>query len=119
MKREMKREVSDLAQADALRLELFGGARITRNGTPLAGFVSSKVQALLCYLAVTGRAHSRAELAGLLWGEMDDAGAAANLRKALSNLHRLIPAHMTISRHEVAFNRQAAYWLDVEAFSAP
>jgi len=46
-----------------LRLALLGGLQITRGETPLMGFVSSKAQALLCYLAVTGRPHSRAELA--------------------------------------------------------
>ena len=36
-------------------------------------------QALLFYLAVTGRTHARAALAPLLWGDVSDAAARANL----------------------------------------
>ena len=101
-----------------LRLALLGGLQITRGETPLMGFVSSKAQALLCYLAVTGRPHSRAELAGLLWGEMSEAGAAANFRKALSNLKQLAPHHLVITRQTIAFNRESPYWLDVAVFQS-
>ncbi len=69
-----------------LELILLGGLQIRQNGAPVAGFMSSKVPALLAYLAVTGRPHQREALAGLLWGEMPDAAAANNLRQALSNL---------------------------------
>src|SRR3990170_2143724 len=96
-----------------LRLALLGGLQITRGETPLMGFVSSKAQALLCSPAATGRPHSRAELAGLLWGEMSEAGAAANFRKALSNLKQLAPHHLVITRQTIAFNRESPYWLDV------
>ena len=36
---------------EALQLRLLGGLSITRGGVPVRGFLSSKVQALLCYLA--------------------------------------------------------------------
>ena len=51
---------------------------------PVTGFIYNKALALLAYLAVTGRPHSRDALAGLLWGEMPDAAAKANLRKILA-----------------------------------
>jgi len=77
-----------------------------------------KAQALLFYLAATGRPHSRDTLAGLLWGDMPEAQAAKNLRNALSNLKALAGAHLNIARDEVSFNRESEYWLDVEIFLA-
>jgi len=99
-----------------LHLTLLGGVHITRDGGAVSGFVSSKTQALLCYLAVTGRPHQRPALADLLWGEMPEADAGANLRQALSNLRRVAGEYVLITRHEVAFDRMQPYCLDVEMF---
>ncbi|MGD8517584.1 MAG: BTAD domain-containing putative transcriptional regulator, partial [Anaerolineae bacterium] len=104
--------------ADELQLALLGPLEIRRAGTPVTGFASIKVQALLCYLAVTGQPHLRPSLAGLLWGEMPEANAQNNLRKALSNLRRLVGPHLAITRQTVALNRDSSYWLDVEAFES-
>jgi DNA-binding SARP family transcriptional activator len=71
---------------DGLTLRLLGQPQVLRHGQPLTGFISVKAQALLFYLAATGRPHSRSALAGLLWGGMPEAQAAKNLRNALSNL---------------------------------
>ena len=78
--------------------------------------MSSKVPALLAYLAVTGRPHQRDALAGLLWGEMPDDAAANNLRQALTNLRKLAEPHLLITRETVAFNPDAPHFLDVEGF---
>jgi DNA-binding SARP family transcriptional activator len=101
-----------------LRLLLLGGLHIIRCGTPVPGFVSRKVPALLCYLAVTGRPHLRAELAGLLWGELPDAAANANLRQALCNLRHLLAPYLLIAPQTVEFNRDSPYWLDVEVLQS-
>ena len=90
-----------------LQLALLGTVEVRRNGVPIPGFTSGKAQALLCYLAVTGRPHTRPALAGLLWGEMPDDNARTNLRKALSNLRRLVGPHLSIERQAVAFNRDS------------
>jgi len=99
-----------------LRLDLFGGVAITRDAAPLPGALSAKAQALLCYLAITGRPQSRGALAALLWGELPDDDARANLRQALTNLRRLAGDHLTIRREAVAFDRAAPYRLDAERF---
>ncbi len=99
-----------------LRLDLLGGMRITLGGAPVRGFLSAKVQALLCYLAVTGRAHARESLMALLWGELPEERAAHGLRQALSNLQKLAGPHLTITRPTVAFNPAAPYALDTEEF---
>ena len=51
-----------------LELALLGNLEIRQGGVPVTDFESSKAQALLCYLAVTGHPHTRPALAGLLWG---------------------------------------------------
>ena len=99
-----------------LALRLLGNIEITLDGEPVTGFVSAKAQALLCYLAVTGRPHPRPSLAGLLWGEKSEEAALGNLRKAISNLRRLVGGHLLVTRQTVSFDRTAPYWLDVEEF---
>jgi predicted ATPase/DNA-binding SARP family transcriptional activator len=104
--------------AQGLCMSLLGDVHIARDDVPVTGFVSGKALALLCYLAVAGRAHFRPALAGLLWGDMPEADALMNLRQALTNLRRLVGPHLNITRQQVAFNHDSPYWLDVERFEA-
>lgn len=99
-----------------LQFSVLGKLQINLDGQPVTGFVSSKVQALLCYLAITGMPQDRGTLATLLWGDMPDTEARTNLRLALSNLRKLVGAYLDISRETVLFNRNSPYWLDVERF---
>jgi len=103
---------------EGLRLVLLGKPQILRDGVPVTGFVYNKALALLAYLAVTKRPHSRESLAGLLWGEMPDAAAKANLRKILSVLREIAAPNIGIGRQEVSFNRDSNYWLDTEIFES-
>ena len=48
-----------------LSLSYLGAPQITRAISPITNFISNKVPALLAYLAVTRRAHSRDKLAAL------------------------------------------------------
>jgi DNA-binding SARP family transcriptional activator/predicted ATPase len=99
-----------------LQLALLGAPQLSRDGVPVVGLAYRKSLALLTYLAITGRAHSREALAGLLWGQATEANARASLRKILAELRRHLPAHLTITRQTVAFNDAAPHWLDVAAF---
>jgi predicted ATPase/DNA-binding SARP family transcriptional activator len=101
-----------------LELSLLGTVAISLNGERVSGQVPAKSQALLCYLAVTGRRHSREKLAGLLWGDTPEARAKASLRKSLSSLRKLSAGALIITRQTVAFNHECDYWLDVEAFES-
>ena len=103
---------------EELRLDLLGAPRVTRNDRPVAGFISSKVQALLYYLAVTRRPHARLFVATLFWGEMPETDARASLRVALFNLRHLVPDHLIITRETVAFNTAAPHWIDVQHLRA-
>lgn len=104
--------------AEELRLALLGLPSVVHDGLAVSGFISSKAQALLYYLAVTGRPHSREALAALFWGDMPDSNARANLRVTLCNLRQLFPDHLLAGRDTLAFNRATPYWLDVEVFQA-
>ncbi len=99
-----------------LEIHLFGSPEIRRGGTPISGFVSTKAPALLAYLAVTGRPHSRDALAALLWGEMADADARNNLRQTLSNLRKLLEPYLLITRDAVQFDTAVPHTLDVAQF---
>ena len=86
---------------EELRLSLLGQVAIRKNGVPVTGFKSRKTLALLCYLAVTRQSHFRCTLAALLWGELPEANAHMNLRKALESLRHLVGPHLTVTRQTV------------------
>jgi DNA-binding SARP family transcriptional activator/predicted ATPase len=103
---------------DKLQINLLGKPEVLLNGQPLAGFETAKSQAVLYYLAVSGRLHSREALASLLWGEMPEALAKRNLTKALTNLRRLLGPFLLIERQEVGFHPEKPIELDVTFFEA-
>ena len=106
-----------MVDCPVLQVSVLGALAITRDKRPVTGFASAKVQALLCYLALTARPHSRDTLIGLLWSEISDADARTSLRQALTNLRRLVGDHLSIDRETVAFDRSSSYSLDAEQFS--
>jgi WD40 repeat protein/DNA-binding SARP family transcriptional activator len=89
---------------------------VTCGGKPVAGFRYHKSLALLYYLAVTARSHSRYALAGLLWGDMPESNALAGLSRSLSELRKNVGAHLDITPQSIAFNRESPYWMDLEVF---
>ena len=98
-----------------LHIKLFASPQISYQGQPLNGFVSSKVRALLIYLAVTARPYSRDHLADLLWGDAPDT-ARANLKKALSNLRQLLSKELVENGNELVALDPAQVWVDVCEF---
>lgn len=101
-----------------LTLSLLGPLEVALDDIPVTELASAKAQALLCYLAMNGRAHARQALAGLLWGDLPEADARRNLRGVLMKLRDLLDPYLLINFQTVAFNRQSAYRLDVEQFQA-
>lgn len=97
-----------------LRLALLGKPQFEYNGQPMGGLTLVKGQALLAYLAVTRQPHSRSALAGLLWSEMPETDARANLRVTLSQLRKAVNDYLIVTRRVIEFNRNSSYWLDVE-----
>jgi predicted ATPase/DNA-binding SARP family transcriptional activator len=100
-----------------LRIAVLGKPRITRDDRSPVDPGSAKATALLLYLAVTGERHSRSALAGLLWGDLPEEGARANLRLALTKLRRVAADQLQVSRGYVAAD-PSSYWLDRREFEA-
>ena len=98
-----------------LRLELLGTSRICLGGRPLK-FVRRRAEALLVYLAVSGRPHTRDSLAMLLAGETDDQRARKHLRNALAEVMASLGGFLTVTTRTIAFNRDRPHWIDVNAF---
>lgn len=101
-----------------LKMSLMGQLQLSLDERPLTELVSGKGQALLCYLAVDGRSHTRQTLAGLLWGELPEEDARRNLRGVLMKLRELFHPHLHITHQTIAFNHQSLHWLDVTTFRA-
>ncbi|WP_420642334.1 BTAD domain-containing putative transcriptional regulator [Candidatus Leptofilum sp.] len=99
-----------------LKLALLGPLQISIDDEPLIGLDSGKARALLCYLAVSGRSHSRHALANLLWGELPDSDARRNLRGELLKLRRHLEPYLQISHQTVALNPGATVWMDTAVF---
>ena len=99
-----------------LRLALLGPPVVLRDGIPVT-FDTRKAIALLALLAVTGREHSREQLADLLWPEADSAKGRASLRRTLSVTAAAMGAGLTISRAAVTLEF-AAVQVDVREFEA-
>ena len=99
-----------------LGLFLLGAPHINLDAHPQTALTSVKAQAVLFYLAVTGQSHTRASLAPMLWGDVTDAVARANLRKALQQLREPLAPWLKISRDNVALMPDNRYWVDVVEF---
>lgn len=99
-----------------LQLFALGKPRLLLDDRPLADLVSVKAQALLFYLAVTGKTYSRSALAGLLWGDLSEESARANLRLALSKLRKVLPDHLVVSWQSISFDFQRNHDLDLKNF---
>ncbi len=95
---------------ERLHIISLGKPQILMGSVPLE--LSNKAQALLYYLAITGRTHQRQTLVNLLWSQKKD--GKNNLRVALTHLRKQVGEHLAIDRHSVSFNRANPYWLDVE-----
>lgn len=97
-----------------LRILLFGFPSVSLDDAPVTDFISQKSLALLCYLLLEPRIHARETLAGLFWGEMPQERALSNLRQALHNLQKLLPAYITVTRQTVCFNTRLPFSTDIE-----
>src|SRR6266487_2285998 len=91
---------------DLLRVCVLGKVALLRDGTRMQLPQSKKTRALLAYLAVTARPHSRNRLCAMFWSVPDDPRAA--LRWSLTRLRALVdePDRRVIiaDRENVALN---------------
>ncbi|MCB0088231.1 MAG: AAA family ATPase [Caldilineaceae bacterium] len=99
-----------------LTIQGFGTLSIQLGLTELTRQLPAKAQGLLVYLACTRRPHSRSALAGLLWAELSEEAARANLRLVLSRLRATVGDALLITRQSVAFNISYPHRFDVTEF---
>lgn len=97
-----------------IELCLLGSPQVTIANSSIFGLLASKAKALLFYLTVTQRAHSRSALAALLWADVSEEQAKKNLSDVLSLSRQWLTPHLSVSRQTIAFNTASEYWLDVE-----
>jgi DNA-binding SARP family transcriptional activator/tetratricopeptide (TPR) repeat protein len=75
-----------------LAVEVLGNFRLVLRGTPLPLPRSPRLRSLLAYLVLhPGTAHPRDYLAALLWPDVPESRARANLRKLVLALRRTLP----------------------------
>lgn len=101
-----------------LRISLMGRPLIELDGQPLTRLIAAKHQALVFYLAAQDSSVSRARLATLLWGEVGEADARANLRMALSRLRRWLPDILETDSHQVGFRDSRSLSVDLREMEA-
>ena len=94
---------------------LLGAPRVEHDGVPVE-VDTRKATALVAYLAVTGRRHTRDALAALLWPEYNQTGSRAALRRTLSALREAREAGwLLVDREGVDLARDEVL-VDVDRF---
>ncbi|MBN1937529.1 MAG: hypothetical protein JW934_22920 [Anaerolineae bacterium] len=98
-----------------LSLSLLGPPLIALDGQPVQ-VGRHKAIALLAYLALDQRPHSRDALATMFWPDLDQSAARAELRRTLSLLNRTLGSQwLAVDRETAAWASETDVWLDVEA----
>jgi DNA-binding SARP family transcriptional activator/predicted ATPase len=95
-----------------LRLHLLGPPRVLLGEVPVT-FARRKALALLAYLALSGRAHSRDALAALLSEASSDDEAREQLRTILVDLRRQVGAYLAVTHATVALAPGCPVWVDL------
>jgi len=101
-----------------LAFRLLGAPEVRQDGKVIVGLTSAKAQALLYYLTMTRRVHTRAALAGLLWGESGEEQARSNLRKVIQQLREQLNEYLIIKRDAIQLCVELDYWVDASEFVA-
>lgn len=97
-------------------MTLFGSPQIRLENRVINELTSAKSQALLFYLAITGRTQSRLHLAGLLWPEKSDQEARLNLRQTLFLLRKALPDMLEATRDSIRLKEGLSFEIDTHDF---
>ena len=104
-----------------LTLTFLGTFHVTYDDQVLTAFATDKARGLLAFLAVeTGRPHSRAALAGLLWPDQPEERARQSLRQTLLYVRQALgPAadRLQVDRDVVELRLDADDQVDVAVFT--
>lgn len=105
-----------------LHLALLGPPEVRHDGQPIT-FRTRKVMALLVYLAVEGRLHSREKLTALFWPESEESQGRMLLRRTLLLLRQSLheesespgQTHIIVERGMLGCNFSSDIQLDLQA----
>jgi DNA-binding SARP family transcriptional activator len=99
-----------------LEIALLGPPEIKLNSKPVKTD-RRKAIALLAYLAVTSKPHSRDHLSALLWPDYDQESAFAYLRRSLWELNQILgKGWIEADRERAALASAGDLWLDIAVF---
>src|SRR5215813_6177392 len=104
--------------SEILEISCLGGLTLRHNGKLVGGFASRKAEALIVYLACTGRPQAREILADLLWDERSQDQALTNLRTILTSLRQRLAPLLITDRQMVGLSPAGDYRVDVAVFEA-
>jgi predicted ATPase/DNA-binding SARP family transcriptional activator len=101
----------------SLSLFLLGPPQVKIDGTEVY-IRRRKALAVMVYLAVTGKTHSRDTLATMFWPEYDHSGARAGLRRILASIRRVLGSDewLDVARETTRVREGAEIELDVSEF---
>src|SRR3982751_6140011 len=105
-----------------LRLTCFGDFQAALAAKALTDFQTDKIRALLAYLILENRIHTRNELAEFLWPGYGEESARHSLRQSLYQLRQLLhdaeadPPWLLADRQSVRINPAAPIHVDVLTF---
>jgi len=98
----------------AIRMELFGGFRMSSEGAPVTAVTTSRMRALLAFLLLNaGSTVSRQQLAFVFWPDSSEPQARTNLRQLFHHLRSAWPA----AERYIEGNTQILRWRTEEAFT--
>lgn len=100
----------EVAMGEQLRVRTFGGLELSEGQYRIDA--PAKAKALVAYLALAPPNATRSKLAGLLWSDLSEDAARANLRLVLTQLRKALPGRVAADRHAVALNGDV--WIDAE-----
>lgn len=108
-----------VGETNMLQIQCLGDLTAVVDGAAVPALTNSKAAALWLYVALSGSACSRALLARMFWGELDEAASRANLRFVLTRLRQELPAHVQADRTTVSVPADARWSLDLSALDTP
>jgi DNA-binding SARP family transcriptional activator len=100
-----------LAERAVVQIELLHHFQVTSGGLPLA--LGRSGERLVAYLALEDRSLAREHIAGVLWPDVSQSRAAANLRRALCLARHHAPGLMRSDAHRLSLAAEVS--VDVHA----
>ncbi len=95
---------------ELLRIRTLGGLDLIEGQHRIDA--PAKAKALVAYVALAPTHATRSRLAGLLWSDLTEEAARANLRLVLTQLRKALPGRVAADRQAVSLNGDV--WIDAE-----